>query len=215
MDRSEKIILFSSTLWAFLLLTMCTVAEINGDIHGYEFNTGIFCALFCFVPSIFYRFRIMKLPVWMALLIHLAIFLHATGVLFFAYDVLIYYDNVTHTFSSFVVSMCVMLTLFSLQRYNGGIRFTVGVYSVFVVLVMTSFGVIWEEFEYVVDITTGTKMQYCPLDTLRDMICNTLGSVLCAVFMYRYMRHRSVDELIDSIELHPYLRAFLGEKKRE
>lgn len=209
----ERAVLLMSTFWAALLLIMCFVSNKNNLIAGYELNTCLICAVFCFIPYLFYRFRILKLPVGLIVLIHLAIFLHATGVLFFAYDFIKIYDNVTHTFSSIVVSVCVMLTLFTLQRYNSNIRMSTRFCSLFVLLVMMTFGILWEEFEYVVDITTGTKMQYCPWDTLRDMLCNTLGSVICAVGMYLYLRHRSINEFIDSIELHPALRAFLEEKK--
>lgn len=201
-----------SAFWAVLLLVMCYISLSEDLIAGYELNTCLFCAVFCFVPYLFYRFRVLKLPIGFLVLIHLAIFLHATGVLFFAYDFIQIYDNVTHTFSSIVVSACVILTLFTLQRYNSDIHMTQKFCSVLTLLIMMSFGIIWEEFEYLIDLVYGTQMQYCPWDTVRDMICNTLGSVICSAGMYLYMRNRSIEEFIDSIELHPFLQSFLREK---
>lgn len=214
MNKGNRVLIMS-VFWAALLLVLCFVSDKKDLIADYEFNTCVLCAVFCLVPYLFYRFRAFKLPLGLIVLIHLAIFLHAVGVLFFAYDLIKVYDNVTHTFSSMVVSACVMLTLLSLQRYNPKIHFTMGFCSLMVLLVMMSFGVIWEEFEYVVDLTTGTKMQYCPWDTLRDMLCNTLGSVICSICMAFYLRNRSVDAFIDSMEIHPILRAFLEEKKSD
>ncbi len=212
MDK-EHIALTMGLFWAAILLIMC-VASYH-DIAGYEFNTCLFCALFCLVPYLFYHFGLLKLPIGFIVLIHVAIFLHATGVMFFAYDFIMIYDNVTHTYSSIVVSACVMLTLFTLQRYNSEIRMSARFSSIFAVLIMTTFGIIWEVFEYVVDLVAGTHMQYCPWDTVRDMLCNTLGSIICSIGMYLYMRNRSVYEFVDSIELHPALVAFLNEKKAE
>ncbi|MCQ2079546.1 MAG: hypothetical protein MJZ38_05800 [archaeon] len=212
METKAILIDASCAICVIIMLALAIYCLIDGG-NMYEFNTGVSCAVFCLIPSLMLHLRIMKLPVWIAVIIHLAIFLHAVGVMTYAYDEISFYDIVTHTYSSFVISMCAVLTLMCLQVYNAHIQFTVGVYAIFIVLVMISFGVLWEVFEYMIDqLFVGTHMQYSPLDTIRDMLSNTVGSIMCSAFIAVYMRRRSIDDLIESIELHRYLRRFLGDK---
>lgn len=156
----------------------------------------------------------MSLPLWFVIFMDIAIFLHAYGVLLLQYDLLVFYDTVTHTFSSFVICLCVILTLFTLQRYNSKVNFSVGFTTVFIFLIMMAFGAYWEVMEFVVDLLTGTGMQYSPFDTLRDMFANALGSMLGSLFMYLFMRNRSVEEFIDSFNIHKFLRKVLQGKGR-
>ena len=157
----------------------------------------------------------MSLPLWFAFFMEVAIFFHAYGVLLMSYDLQKYYDTITHTFSSFVISLCVIMTLFTLQRYNERIKFTVGFTTVFIFLIMMAFGTYWEVLEYVVDQITGTGMQYSPFDTVRDMFSNALGSMLGSLFIYIYMRRWSIEEFIDSINVNKKLRKFLAGKHGE
>ena len=197
---------------AAVLVVMSVLSILESSRHLYEFFTGIVCAFFCLLPSIFARKHIMTLPVWFVVFMEIAIFLHAYGVLLMQYDMQRYYDTVTHTFSSFTISLCVIMTLFTLPRYNRKINFSVGFTTVFIFLIMMSFGAYWEVLEYFVDQVTGTGMQYSPFDTVRDMFSNALGSMLGSLFIYIYMRNKSIDEFIDSINVSPKLRKFLQGK---
>lgn len=208
-NRRDLIVFIMCLIPAIILFYMSSECLDHGR-QMYELYTGIFCGIFCFIPWLMEHFRVMHLPLWMVLFILLAIFFHAYGVLLLEYDNKIWYDNITHTFSSCVISLCTILTLFTLQKYNGCIHFTVPVTALFVLFVMMSFGVIWEVFEFIVDISTGTHMQYCPWDTIRDMICNSLGSLIASLIITVAMRRTSIDELIESINIHPVLRKFLG-----
>jgi uncharacterized membrane protein YjdF len=107
------------------------------------------------------------------------------------------------------------MTLFTLQRYNERIKFTVGFTTVFIFVIMMAFGTYWEVLEYVVDQLTGTGMQYSPFDTVRDMFSNALGSMLGSLFIYIYMRRWSIEEFIDSINVNKKLRKFLTGKHGE
>jgi hypothetical protein len=69
--------------------------------------------------------------------------------------------------------------------------------------------VYWEVFELVVDMIWSTNMQYSPWDTVRDMVCNTAGSVWIISFSTLYLRARTGPEFVDRLELHPSLRALI------
>ena len=199
-------------LAAAVLVIMSILSIMESSRHLYELFTGLVCAFFCLLPTIFARKNIMTLPLWFAAFMEIAIFLHAYGVLLMQYDMQAFYDTITHTFSSFVISLCVIMTLFTLQRYNSRVNFTVGFTVVFIFLIMMAFGTYWEVMEYFVDELTGTGMQYSPFDTVRDMFSNAMGSMLGSLFIYIYMRRWSIEEFIDSINVNRKLRKFLAGK---
>ena len=128
---------------AAILVVMSILSIMENVRHLYELCTGLVCAFFCLLPTIFARRHIMSLPLWFAFFMEVAIFLHAYGVLLMSYDLQKYYDTITHTFSSFVISLCVIMTLFTLQRYNERIKFTVGFTTVFIFLIMMAFSSTW------------------------------------------------------------------------
>lgn len=188
-----------------ILMIMTSLAIPEGGRHMYEINTGLFCALFCLLPALFYHLHIMRLPLWVVALIEFAIFMHAYGVLLLQYDLLIYYDTVTHTLSSMVITVCIYLTLMCVHHYCADTRFSMTWTLLLVFVIMMTFGGIWEAFEYVVDNLSGTMMQYSPFDTVRDMLANATGSVLGSTIAYIFQRHHDFDDTVESFQLHPRL----------
>ncbi len=202
-----------------VILGMSILSVSAGLKMTYEVNTGVFCGLFCLVPVALKHAHIITLPKTFIIAIAVAIFLHAYGVLLLRYDVLVYYDTVTHTVSSVVVSMCVYYTLMCYHAYsNGKVNFSGWTMSIFVAVIMMGFSAYWEVFEYIVDIGFGTNMQYSPFDTLRDMLANTFGSLCVSITVGFYLRSHDLREIVKSFQLHPRLMAFIqdpfGENKR-
>lgn len=187
---------------------------------GYEVSTGVFCAVVCLVPTLLKWKGVFRLPPVFVSVIMVAIVLHAYGVLLLSYDLIKYYDTMTHFISSVVVSLCVFYTLMCYQVYSRGVvSFTGAKMSLMIALVMLGFSAYWEVFEYIVDITTGTTMQYSPFDTLRDMLCNTCGTILVSVSAGIYTRKVPLETLVSSFGLHPRLQRFIedpfGEKDKQ
>ncbi len=197
-------------LMAALILTLCTHSYINGFCYEYERNNGLFCAFFCIMPVILKRSKAFTLPGPFVLLILAAIAFHAFGVLYFSYDELYYYDNLTHTLSSVTVSACVYLTLICYQVYNGSFRLTPLAMALLSAMFMMTLSVCWELLEYVVDVVTGTNMQYSPTDTIRDMLCNTIAASAASIVMYRYTKRRGPEQIVESLCIHPALRRFVA-----
>lgn len=205
-------------LACIIILGMSIYSVINDIKLTYEVNTGIFCGIFCLVPMILKHANIIQLQKPFIILIVIAIFLHAYGVLLLKYDVLVYYDTVTHTVSSMTVAMCVYYTLMCYHVFSkGAVNFSGWTLSIFVAIIMMGFSAYWEVFEYIVDICFGTNMQYSPFDTLRDMLANTFGSMCVSIGAGYYLKTHSPQDIVDSFRLHPRLRGFIsdpfGEKK--
>lgn len=190
---------------AFVLLAMSVIAVVHEQRATYEVITGFFCAFICLVPLIFRRAKILELPLTMVIMIEVAIFLHAYGVLLMKYDDLYYWDSVTHTVSSLTVALCAFYALMVVNVSDPMVHFTRRWMPVFIFLIMVAFGAIWESFEFAVDNLTGTNMQYSPWDTYRDLLCDVLGAVLMAIYSYIYLGKRSEKDFVDGLNIHSKL----------
>lgn len=191
-------------------LGMSALSVIQSGSLDYEFNTGLFCGLFCLVPAVLRHLGVLSLPAPFVVMIEVAIFLHAYGVLLLQYDMLQYYDTITHFISSTVVAMCVFYTLTCYTAFSGGAaKFSRNSLPIAIALIMLGFSAYWEVFEYLVDLLFGTNMQYSPFDTLRDMLCNTCGSLMVSLLVGIYIRRRSPEEIASKFELNDRLKAFI------
>ena len=200
---------------AFAVLLLMTVRSYFFENRlEYQLNTGLFTALFCLVPMIFRRANIMTLPLVFVIMIETAIFLHGYGVLFMQYDDLIWYDTVTHTVSSVVVGLCVFYALMVVDGHDRKVKLGKRGLSLFIVLGMLALSVYWEVFELVVDILTGTNMQYSPFDTMRDMLSNTFGGILVAVYVRWFLGRHPDYDVAEEFRLHPKLTKFAGHARR-
>lgn len=200
------------------VLGMSLLSYLETTRVGYQVNTGVFCGLFVLIPVLLKYFHVVKLPNIFVIAILVAVLLHAYGVLLLSYDLLPYYDTITHFLSSTVVALCVFYTLMCYQAYGGTCKFEGRGLFIGISLVMMGFSAYWEVFEMVVDSLTGTTMQYSPFDTLRDMVCNTMGTLVVSSVVTYYMRNKAPLDVADSFELHPKLKLFIsdpfGEKRQ-
>lgn len=202
------------------ILAMSIISFTYTSRFGYEVATGVFCGIFCLMPMILDKIGALRLPTVFVAVILVAIGLHAYGVLLLSYDLISYYDTITHFVSSLVVALCVFYTLICYQVYsNGKLRFTGARLAIAIAMIMLGFSAYWEVFEFIVDVLTGTSMQYSPFDTLRDMLCNTTGTIVVSIYAGMYTRKNDLSEVVDRFGLHPRLRAFImdpfGERKSE
>jgi len=212
MDESKKDAVSDAIcVIAFAVLLILTIRSyFFEDRLEYQLNTGLFTSIFCLVPMIFRRAKIMKLPMLFVLIIEVAIFLHGYGVLFMQYDDLLWYDSVTHTVSSVVVGLCVFYALMVVDGHDKKVRLGKRGLSIFIVLVMLALSVYWEVFELVVDVISGTNMQYSPFDTMRDMLSNTLGGIVVALYVRWFMGRHPDYDAAKEFRLHPGLTKLAG-----
>ncbi|MGE0015763.1 MAG: hypothetical protein AB7S83_06310 [Candidatus Methanomethylophilaceae archaeon] len=200
---------------AFALLIFMTVCSYLFENRlRYQLNTGIFTAVFCLVPMLFRRTKVMALPLLFVIVIEVAIFLHGYGVLLMQYDDLVWYDTVTHTVSSVVVGLCVFYALMVVDDHDEKVMLGKKGMSIFIVLTMLAFSVYWEVFELVVDIMSGTNMQYSPFDTMRDMLSNTLGGIFVAIYVRWFLGRHPDYDVAKEFSLHPKLMKFAGHTQR-
>ena len=194
---------------AAILLFMTMLSALGTDRTSYKLWTGVLCALFCLVPMLFRHAGVMKLPLAFIVLIEVSIFAHAYGVLLMRYDDIVWYDTVTHTLSTITVALCVFYALMAVQMFDHRTRFGPVWIPLFVALIVMTFSIYWEVLELVVDTITGINMQYSPWDTIRDMVCNTIGTLMVTIPLRFYLKKHEPYEFIERLELSPTLKRFI------
>lgn len=189
------------------LLRFATLVVLAAGI--YRGNTGIIVnaavALgISLLPAYLERDAGVELDPFLALWLTAAVFLHAFGTLG-PYKSLWWWDHLTHTLSSSVVAAAGYTVFRSVDEHYDGVHFPPKLFFVFILLFVVAFGVIWELLEFgisgLADIL-GSKTvltQYGLEDTMKDLVFDTLGGIVVALFGEVYLLG-VVDQIIDKLE---------------
>jgi len=150
-------------------------------------SNGIIAFLVTLIPAALERRYDLPLDPWLALWITVAVFLHTVGSAGF-YARIEWWDHVTHALSASLVAAVGYTSLRAVDLHSDGIRIPPRFAFAFIVVVVLAFGVLWELFEFGLDIIateTGIDMplaQHGLDDTVLDLMYNTVGAVLVGLF---------------------------------
>lgn len=148
-----------------------------------------------FLPAILERdFQIPMNP-GLTLWITTAAFLHTIGVVGIPgadaslYASIPFYDKITHALSSSVVAGVGYATVRAFDEHTEGIELPSRFMFVFILVFVMAFGVTWEILEFSIDVVgnaigSGTVgfTQHGLEDTLLDLVFNTVGGVIVAIW---------------------------------
>ncbi|GAB6877894.1 hypothetical protein JCM17823_01680 [Halorubrum gandharaense] len=167
-------------------------------------TNGSVALLITFAPAIFERNYEVPLDPWLGLWITLAVFLHTMGSAGL-YAQIGWWDHLTHAMSASLVAAIGYTFARAVDLHHDEIHLPPRFAFVWIVIVVMAFGVIWELFEFGLDLLaeeTGIQMplaQFGIDDTVRDMMFNTLGAVLVGLFAQVHLSgvaEHLVDELL-------------------
>ena len=150
-------------------------------------SNGTMGLLITFVPAAMERKYDFPLDPWLGLWITLVVFLHTLGSAGL-YAQIDGWDHITHAMSASLIAAIGYTFARAVDLHSDEIHIPKQFAFVFILLVVMSFGVVWELFEFGLDIvadTTGISMplaQHGLDDTIRDMMFNTLGAIVVATF---------------------------------
>lgn len=148
-------------------------------------SNGTIALLITFVPAVLERRYDFPLDPWLGLWITLAVFLHTLGSAAL-YSQIPWWDHLTHAMSASLVAGVGYTFARAVDIHSDDIYFPSRFFFVYVLVVVLSFGVLWELFEFALDVfadATGIQMplaQHGLEDTVRDLIFNSIGAVLVA-----------------------------------
>ena len=150
-------------------------------------TNGTIGLLVTFVPAALERNYDLPLDPWLGVWITSAVFLHTLGSAWF-YAQIWWWDHLTHALSASLVAGVGYTTIRAVDLHSDEIRIPARFAFVFIFAVVLGFGVVWELFEFGLDIVadeTGIDMplaQYGLDDTVSDLTYNAVGAFLVAVF---------------------------------
>ncbi|MCU4751044.1 DUF2238 domain-containing protein [Halobacteria archaeon AArc-curdl1] len=150
-------------------------------------TNGSLALLITFAPAILERNYRVPLDPWLGLWITLAVFLHTMGSAGL-YGAIGWWDHLTHAMSASVVAGIGYTFARAIHLHHEDIHIPSRFAFVFILIFVMAFGVIWELFEFGLDVAaegTGIQMplsQHGIDDTVRDMMFNTLGALVVATF---------------------------------
>ncbi len=162
----------------------------------------ILCIIASLLPSILERSYKMTLPWEIDFVITLVIFLHLVfGDVLNWYVRVPYYDKFLHFFSTGLIAFTAFMIVFGLH-YSGKVRLSVSLVGFFTVVFTMAIGVLWEIGEFAVDQFFHVHAQAGLEDTMWDLILDTLGGMVAAVFGMLYVRRlKPIEKRILSIPI--------------
>ncbi|WP_242695561.1 hypothetical protein [Halomontanus rarus] len=139
------------------------------------------------LPSILERNYEVVLDPWLALWITAAVFLHTMGSSGL-YNSIDWWDHVTHGLSASLVAAVGYTTVRSIDVHHDDIAIPHRFFFVYILLFVMAFGVLWELFEFGLDVVSARTGLEMPLsqhgldDTVKDMMFNALGALVVATW---------------------------------
>lgn len=147
---------------------------------------GVVAFAVTLLPAVAERDLGVRLGTPMTAVLALAVFLHVVGMAGL-YDVVGWWDHLTHTLSAGVVATTGYVTVRALEEHSDAVTFTPRFAFAFVFLVTVALGVLWEVLEFVgreVALAFGhgpVLVQYGLGDTMLDLVFDGVGAVVAAV----------------------------------
>ncbi|MDS0243037.1 MULTISPECIES: hypothetical protein [unclassified Haloferax] len=140
-----------------------------------------------FLPAVLRRDWQIRLHPLLGLWLALAVLLHAVGMLG-PYNYIDWWDHVTHTLSATVVAAVGYVTARAVDEYTEAVYLPDRFMFVYVLLFTLAAGVFWEVLEFGARLAAeavgseSVLVQYGLGDTIVDLIFDTVGAVLVALF---------------------------------
>lgn len=133
------------------------------------------------------------------------------------YDKYHWWDTLLHTISGIVLGFLGFLLIYTLNK-NVDVKLNLSPFfvSFFAFCFAVTIGAMWEIFEFFMDFFLGLNMQKGLLNTMLDLIVDTLGALFASVIGYLYLkniRYPLVESAVRKfVNANPHLK-FKGKKK--
>ncbi len=150
----------------------------------YPAMTALIGMVIIALPWALYRRGIAHLPWPVTLAAGSVLLLHSLGIVFQFYDLLWWWDTMTHMMATLIIAMVVSLVLLSLGRLMPGMDVPMNLVPAMTLACVILFGVVWEVLEFAFDGALGLNMQYSLDDTATDLTFDILGGGLVALAIY-------------------------------
>lgn len=172
-----------------LLVGIAGYSALVGET-GFLANTLVMLSIALLPDAIRLAFGVPRQPA-IAFLVALAPLLHAVGAMG-PYKTIPAFDQIAHAVSATLIAGLGYVVVRVVDAEYDSVEIPPGLTAVFVVLFATAFGVGWELLEFasglLASVVGGEPLlaQYGPSDVVLDLLFNTLGALLVALWGTRY-----------------------------
>jgi hypothetical protein len=189
----------------YVILRVFVIGVMVAQILNGNYNNVFLCVLtlvLFMLPSVVERRAKIDVPDTLEAIILLFIFAaEILGEIGEYYINLPGWDTMLHTMNGFLSAAIGFALIDIINRED---RFSITLTPFFVALVAFCFsmtiGVLWEFFEFAMDMFAGTDMQKDTIingyrdigliDTMKDLLVNFIGATIFSIFGYLYIKHR-------------------------
>jgi hypothetical protein len=192
-DTADKIKFWFTIIFRALLIVAIAIAGANGDLINAFFVFLILASTF-FPLFVEKKFRV-DYPSEFELLI--LVFIYAAlylGDIHHFYTYFWWWDILLHSLSGMIISIFAFTLVYMM---NNKPTVALKMSPIFIVLFTFSFavamGVVWEIMEFSMDSIIGTNWQHRDtgvLDTMKDLICDTLSALFTSIVGYFYLTRK-------------------------
>ncbi|QGA80443.1 hypothetical protein [Candidatus Nanohalobium constans] len=198
------------TATRFMQIILVSIAALGVWIGSFKVFINAFISfLITFLPSLLRKRYKITIDAGLALWITSAVFFHSIGAVNLfgqnLYTSIPWWDHFTHALSASVIAAAGYSVLRALDEHYEQLYFPKKLYFVFIIIFIVAFGVIWEVLEFgiagLADLAGGEPIltQYSLEDTMKDLMFNTAGALIVAVFGEAYLNN-TVELLKQKIE---------------
>ncbi len=212
MQRKKGQVLTSFFL-RIIMIALFLIALWQSDLN-WVFGAG-FAVFLTFVPMLLERNYHISLPWILEILIVFALFLHIGGGVLSIYYTIPLYDKFAHFVSSFLVAFISFAVIYILDEYWTGLHMDRRAMAFVVIVSTMAFGVVWEFIEWGSDLIFVTHEQWGLTDTMTDLLVDTIGGILMALFGVSLMKSGKWLSLTKEFneDVETFLDSFTHEEK--
>lgn len=149
-------------------------------------NGGV-ALLITFLPAVLERNYRFPLDPWLGLWITAAVFLHTVGSAGM-YGMISWWDHLTHAMSASLIAAVGYTAARAVDLHSDKVYLPRQFAFIFILVTVLAFGVLWELFEFGLDVIAERTAVTMPLaqhgldNTVRDLVFNSMGGIIVGVF---------------------------------
>lgn len=166
-----------------------------------------------FLPAILRKSYNVNIPWQLEFAIVFSIFLDIIGSAFRIYHVVTGYDFLTHALGTAVISILAFMIVYTLD-FLGVVRMNLKMIGFFTFVFALAVGSLYEIAEFITDFFLDTNAIISLENTILDMIFNTFGGGVVAIFGMRYFKVLKKKEISKVVEPYQSLLKIFGIKKK-
>jgi uncharacterized membrane protein YjdF len=150
-------------------------------------SNGTVALMITALPAVLERNYALPLDPWLGVWITAAVFLHTLGSAGL-YGQIGWWDHLTHAMSASLVAAVGYTAARAVDLHHDDIEIPTNFAFVYIFVVVLAFAVVWELFEFGLDLLSRRYGVAMPLaqhgldDTIRDLLFNSLGALVVAGF---------------------------------